>query len=174
MALLGKTTAARGDVSSWLFVGTGPSSMRTSERGSDERWSLGVDAGMGTPPEGVIVVGGLGRFQTHLGRGTDLALLLRTATHGFANGDWGGALDLGGYQRFWEEGSSGGTGSLVLGAPWGITLSLGASLGTNDARTFSALLGIDLARLTVYRAAGQDWWVNPFPPSRSESAAVRR
>ena len=85
---------------------------------------------------------------------------------GFVNGDWGGGVDLGGYQRWWGTGSTGLQGALVLGAPWGITMSVGAGAGTNDARHYSATLGIDFARLTVYRRSGDSWWKNPFPAYR--------
>jgi hypothetical protein len=123
---------------------------------------------MGTPPQDAFIVGGLGRVHTFFGRGTDLAVLLRGATHGFVNGSWGGAIDIGPYRRFWGSGSTGGAGSLVLGAPWGLTMSLGATLGTHDGQSVSATFGIDLARLTVYRQAGENLWVNPFPPTSSE------
>jgi hypothetical protein len=164
---------ARADVSSWLFLGTGPSWVREGESRFDSRTALQLDTGMGTPSRHAIIVGGLGRFQTHFGRGTDLALLLRTATHGFVNGGWGGALDLGGYWRSWEAGSTGATGSLVLGAPWGVTLSVGASFGPEDARTYSTVLGIDFARLTIYRKGGPGFWPNPFHPDRDQTLASR-
>ena len=158
---------AGADVSSWLFVGGGPSWLR---QGSDAELelapSLQIQTGMGTPPSRTIVLGGLGTMQTHFGHGTDLGLALRIATHGFVNGDWGAALDLGGYQRWWGEGSTGGTAALVLGAPWGITLGLNGSMGTNDHLGYSGVLGIDLARLTVYRRSGQSWLKNPFPAYR--------
>jgi hypothetical protein len=59
-------------------------------------------------------------------------------------------------------------GSLVLGAPWGITLSLGGGFGNDESRTYTASLGVDLARLTVYRRTGMNWWNNPFPAYRPE------
>jgi hypothetical protein len=127
-----------------------------------------LETGLGSPPSDALIVGGLGRMQTHFGQGTDLGLAVRLALHGFVNGDWGGAIDLGGYQRWWETGSTGVTGALVLGAPWGITLSLGTHFGTNDARGYTAALGIDLARLTVYRRTGSSWWKNTFPAYRPE------
>ena len=104
--------------------------------------------------------------------------MLRTTTHGFVNGGWGAAIDLGGYQRWWGMGSTGGMGQLVLGAPWGITLAVGGGRGSNDGEHMSVMLGIDLARLTVYRRTGTSWWTNPFPAYRPktkspEAAAVR-
>lgn len=165
---------ARADVSSWLFVGTGPSRLRESDFDARQRWSLQLETGLGTPPDNAVIFGGLGRVQTHFGQGTDLALLVRTASRGFVTGGWGGALDLGPYRRFWGVGSTGGSGALVLGAPWGLTLSLGASIGSHEAQTYSACLGIDFARLTVYRTTGQDFWVNPFPPGRGELTSASR
>jgi len=165
---------AHADVSSWLFVGSGPSMTERRNEPSTEQLSLQLESGLGTDPSHWLIVGGLGRVHTHFGEGSDLALLVRTASNGFVNGDWGGAIDLGGYQRWWRAGSTGGTGSLVLGAPWGITVSLGAGLGTNDARTYSAVLGVDLARLTVYRTSGTGWWTNPFPAVRSERDSASR
>jgi hypothetical protein len=55
---------------------------------------------------------------------------------------------------------------VVLGAPWGINLSLGGGMGSNDARQFGATLGVDFARLTVYRLAGENWFPNPHPAWR--------
>ncbi len=54
----------------------------------------------------------------------------------------------------------------MLGAPWGITLSATGTLGSNDERSVSAVLGIDFARLTVYRTSGGQWWPNTFPAYR--------
>jgi hypothetical protein len=77
-------------------------------------------------------------------------------------GQWGFALDLGGYERFWGAGSEGALGSLSLGAPWGLVLSTSAGLGTSDTRFASVTLGVDFARLTVYRLSGTSWFPNPF------------
>ena len=174
LAVVLSPAPARADVSSWLFLGPGVSHLEQRSQSDVERFSLQIDSGLGTPPADPVIVGGLFRIQTHFGEGTDLGLLVRTATRGFVNGGWGGGLDLGGYQRFWGEGSSGFVGSLVLGAPWGVTLSAGGSIGTNDARTLSAVLGVDLARLTVYRRTGDTWWKNPFPAYRPEEQPGRR
>lgn len=161
--------SAHADVSSWLFAGTGPSWVK-SRGETEQQLSLKLDTGMGTPPSDTIIVGGLFRVETHFGRGTDVGLALRTATHGFVNGQWGGALDLGGYQRWWGAESTGGVVSLVGGAPWGITLVLSAGRGSNEAEHYAATLGVDLARLTVYRRSGEQWWKNPFPAYRPDEA----
>jgi hypothetical protein len=149
--------SARADVSSWVYAGFGPASFEGGER---QRYTLQLETGLGTPPA-AIVAGGLFRVQPYFGEGTDLALLARVATRGFVQGGFGVALDAGGYERFWGEGSQGGLGSLVLGVPWGINLSASAGIGTNDARFASITLGLDFARLTVYRTSGTNWFLNP-------------
>lgn len=159
---------ARADVSSWLYVAPGYSWTQERKDATEHQPSFQLDTGLGTPPSHTIVFGGLFHWQTHFGGGTDLGLLARVATHGFVNGDWGAALDLGGYERWWGRGSAGGMGQLVLGAPWGITLAGGGGSGTNDGRHYSVTLGVDLARLTVYRRTGERWWKNPFPAYRPE------
>jgi hypothetical protein len=52
---------------------------------------------------------------------------------------------------------------LVLGAPLGLTASIGGALGSNDHRTLTATIGIDFARLTVHRQSLLNWWPNPSP-----------
>jgi hypothetical protein len=161
LAALAYAPGAQADVSSWLFVGGGAAAVST--RGEEQVTpDFGLDVGMGSPPSGALIVGGVWRFQPHFGHGTDFGLSLRTATRGFVNGDWGLALDLGGYLRTAHT-SEGALGSLVFGGPWGLVLAATASYGTHDARTVSGLLGVDLARLTVYRQTGSRWWKNPFP-----------
>ena len=148
---------ARADVSSWVYAGFGPAYLKDVDK---SRYTLQLESGLGTPPA-TIVVGGLFRVQPYFGEGTDLALLARVATRGFVQGGFGLALDAGGYQRFWGEGSSGGLGSLVVGLPWGINLSASGGVGTNDTRFATITLGLDFARLTVYRTYGTNWFMNP-------------
>lgn len=159
LAALSVTGRAQADVSSWVYAGVGPGFL--SEGEDRQRWTLQLETGLGTPPAG-FVFGGLFRAHTYFSEGTDLALLLRGATGGFVQGDWGFAVDAGAYQRFWGEGSQGGLAALVLGAPWGVTLSASAGLGTNEHRFASVTLGLDFARLTVYRSSGTRWFMNPF------------
>jgi len=152
--------SAHADVSSWVYAGFGPGFL--DQDGSEEqRWTLQLETGLGTPPA-AVVFGGLFRVQPYFGEGTDLALLARGATRGFVQGGWGVALDLGGYERFWGRGSEGGLGSLVLGMPWGVTVSGTGGIGTNDQRFASVTLGLDFARLTVYRTHGTNWFLNPY------------
>jgi hypothetical protein len=166
MAVLGAPRVARADVSSWLFIGSGPSWLQRASQDPEYQPSLQMETGLGSSPRDLVVLGGLGRVHTHFGQGTDLGLLIRSATRGLVRGDWGAALDVGAYERFWGVGSTGALLSLSLGAPWGITLSLTGGIGTNDSKTISAVIGLDLARATIYRQSGENWWENPFPPEK--------
>jgi hypothetical protein len=157
--------SVRADVSSWASVAAGPTLLDDGKH-TRSLPSLQLEAGMGTPPSQVLALGGLFHVETQFGLGTDLGLLTRLATRGFVLGDWGAALDLGGYERFWGRRSVGGLGKLVLGAPWGLELGLGGGLGTNDAHQFGVVLGIDFARLTIFRTTGENWFPNPYPAYR--------
>jgi hypothetical protein len=166
IAGLGHAAPARADVSSWAYVGAGASSLQ--QQGLDRRTAttLAIETGLGTPAKGPLVLGGLFKLSALFGEGADLGLAMRLANRSFVTGGFGLALDAGPYQRFWGDGSTGGQAALVLGAPWGITLSVGGGIGTNDARLFGATLGLDFARLTVYRLAGENWFPNPHPAYR--------
>jgi len=120
---------------------------------------------MGSPPDKAIVIGGLFKTFTYFGDGTDLALAVRGASGGFVRGGFGLAIDAGAYQRFWGDESTGFVGALVLGAPFGIQLAATTEQGSHDVHVYSATIGIDFLRLTVYRTAAQSYWRNPFPPS---------
>ena len=156
---------ARADVSSWASAATGPTYL---DDGRSKRWvpTLELESGLGTPPSGLLAVGGLFHLETHFGLGTDLGLLSRFATRGFVLGDWGAAVDLGGYERFWGRQSAGGLGKVVFGAPWGLELGAGGGYGTHGAREFTVTLGIDFLRLTVFRTVGENWFPNPYPAYR--------
>lgn len=157
---------AHADVSSWAFVGGGVSVLRQNSLTSRTVPSMRVQFGLGSDPSHPFVVGGLFSLEPHFGYGSDLSLSLRTATRGYVNGGFGLALDVGPYERFWGQHSVGGAGTLWLGAPWGVSLGAGTSMGSHDARGFSAILGIDFARLTVYRNTGTNWFLNPYPAYR--------
>jgi hypothetical protein len=154
---------ARADVSSWLFTGVGPSLRDRPGLSSDVATSLQIDSGLGSSPKAAVAVGGLLRLQTRFAEGTDLGLFVRTATGGYVRGAWGAALDLGGFVHPWGTSTEGYAGTLSLGAPWGITLDLDAARDANDARKWSAVLGIDFARFSIYRSTGLSWLPNPFP-----------
>src|SRR5437870_10249328 len=140
---------ARADVSSWAYVGSGVSSIKQQDLKLKVDPSLAIETGIGTPLTHPFVLGGMFKLKGLIGDGADLALALRFTTRGFVTGRFGLALDAGPYQRFWGAGSSGGQAALVLGAPWGITLSVGGGMGSHDAREYGATLGLDFARLTV-------------------------
>ena len=159
------TRPARADVSSWASAGAGVSYIDDGKE-KHSAASLQMEAGIGMPPTGFMVVGGLFHLETHFGLGSDLGLLSRFATRGFVLGDWGGAIDLGGYERFWGRKSAGGLGKIVFGAPWGLELDVGGGYGTNDARHFSITFGIDFLRLSIFRTAGTNWFPNPYPAYR--------
>ena len=166
LALLCAARPARADVSSWVFAGGGVSQLAQNALSSRTVASMRVHFGMGTDPSHPLIFGGLFSWEPHFGYGSDLSLSLRTATRGYVNGGLGLALDVGPYERFWGEGSVGGAGTLWLGAPWGVSLGVGGSVGSHEARSFSAILGIDFARLTVYRNTGTSAFLNPFPAYR--------
>lgn len=157
---------ARADVSSWFFAGTGPSFFDRGSGRVETQPALQIDAGMGSTPENRFVAGGIARIMPHFGDGIDLAVLLRLAPQPYVLGKWGVAVDLGGYQRFWGQGSTGGMATVSIGAPYGITLDVTGAYGTNSQQTYVATLGIDFARLTVHRYSGLDWWRNPYPSPR--------
>jgi hypothetical protein len=160
---------AHADASSWAFVGSGPSWLNTETTDGLIKPTLQLDFGVGSPPTKRFVLGGIGRLQTHFGVGTDLGVALRLATGSFVRGDFGLALDAGPYQRFWGEKSTGGALTFMLGAPWGLTLGIGGGkdFAGGSGEHLTAVFGIDFARLTVYRSAGTDWFINPFPPERT-------
>lgn len=156
---------AHADVSSWLFAGGGIASLEQRQARA-EHGALRLQLGMGSSPDAPIVIGGVAHTLSFFGQGTDLALSARAATGGFVRGDWGFALDAGGYQRWWGLGSSGVLGSLSLGAPFGLQAVLDFEMGTNETRTYAAFVGIDLLRLTVYRTVGTSIVPNPLPATR--------
>ncbi len=160
LGLLALPRSAAAQASSWLYVGGGAGRI---ERADNESLSLvQVDTGLGTSSRKPIVVGGLFRIQGYIGGGADLGLVARLCTSGFVQGGFGAGVDAGVYQRWWGPDSTGVAGNLVLGAPWGITLIGGATLGSDDQRAYFASLGIDFARLTVHRHTGLDWFRNPM------------
>ena len=161
---------AKADVSSWMFVGGGVTQVGKFSDDNIKKPTLRLATGMGTDPSKPFVIGGLLRLDTLFGKGSDLSAALRLANYGFVNGNWGIAVDLGGLARFWGPTDIyGGTANFIVGGPWGMELEIGGLLGTHDTQGFSAIFGIDLARLTVYRQSGKSWWKNTFPAVRPEN-----
>jgi hypothetical protein len=157
---------ARADVSSWAFVGGGVSRLQQNTLPATTVPAMRLEIGLGTPPTNPIVFGGVFSLDPYFGHGSDLSLLLRTASRGYVTGNFGLALDLGPYERFWGDKSVGGEGTLWFGAPWGICLGVNAGIGSENAREFSGIIGLDFARLTVYRTSGTNWFINPYPAYR--------
>lgn len=155
---------ASAQATSWLYVGGGSSVLDFATREGDQlkRPVFQLDSGLGSPATHPIVVGALVRGQVYFGSGVDLAAVVRGVSRGFARGGFGLGLDVGAYQRWWGSQSTGVTGNLVLGAPWGLTLLGGASIGSGEQKLYFASFGIDLARLTVHRHTGLDWFANPM------------
>jgi hypothetical protein len=152
--------AARAQASSWLYVAGGAGVLDAGERESHPL--LQIDSGLGTSARHPLVLGGMFRIQGYFGAGVDLGLVSRLVTRGFARGDFGVGVDAGVYQRWWGEESRGFVGNLVFGAPWGLTLITGLTAGSGDQRLYFASLGLDLARLTVHRQSGLNWFANPM------------
>lgn len=151
------STMARADAAAWMYVGGGGGVL--SHRGeTDPASALQLDVGMGTSPSNRFVLGGVLKSVSFFGQGTDLSLVQRTATSSYALGDWGLALDLGVYQRWWGPNSTGFSGTVNGGGPWGTNLALTALVGTDDVKSFFVTFGFDWARLTSHRGSGQDWW----------------
>jgi hypothetical protein len=162
---------ARADVSSWFFAGGGIGVLPHDQRPNDRPGTLQLEIGVGSPPQTAVVLGGILKSMTFFGQGTDLAFVARGASGGFVRGGFGLALDLGAYQRWWGEANSTGfLGSIVFGAPFGLQLAMTTEQGSNMTHGYVATLGIDFLRLTVYRAALQNVWPNPFLPAHLNAA----
>jgi hypothetical protein len=173
-ALVALAPEADADASSWMFLGGGAGRLDQANGVQSHPGLMQLDLGMGTSPANAFVFGGLLRNSTYFGDGTDLALLSRVATQGFARGGYGLALDLGVAQRWWGPSSTALAVSLDGGAPWGLTLGLNGSFAPDSVRTFALVVGIDWARLTAHRHAGGSWWPSyPLPVSADQDTARR-
>ncbi|HEY2408066.1 MAG TPA: hypothetical protein VGI10_18795 [Polyangiaceae bacterium] len=160
---------ARADASAWVFTGGGAAFLKQHSLSLNPGATMLLETGIGTSSSNNVIVGGSFQLQSFFSHGSDLALLARLATRGYVTGGFGMALDAGPYRRFWGETSTGGVANLFLGAPWGITLGASSNWGSNDARGISAVIGLDFARLTVFRNTGTNWLPNPFPADRPEN-----
>jgi hypothetical protein len=160
---------ARADVSSWFYTGVGVLATHHDQSPTDRPFTMQIEMGVGTPPHGSVIIGGVLKSVTFFGDGTDLALVMRGASGAFVRGGFGFALDAGVFQRWWgPTDSTGFMGSVVLGAPLGLQLAATIERGLNDVQTYGATLGIDFLRLTVYRTALRSFWPNPFPPANAD------
>ena len=165
VSLVAGERVAQADVTSWFAVAGGAASLQQDSIARRTAGAMALEMGVGSSPGASLIVGGLLKSFTLFGNGTDLALAARVATGGFVRGGWGGAIDVGGYQRWWGPHSTGVLGQLVVGAPLGFQLSLFTEQGSHNARAYGATFGIDLLRLTVYRANTQSSWYNPILPA---------
>lgn len=182
LALTAVASSARADGSAWMFVGGGVLGWKQGEAatltpGNDGAFGangmMTIDVGAGTSPDARFIFGGLFRIQPIFKHGADLAILARACTHGFQAGDFGLAIDAGGYLRTWgPEIGAGFSGGVSLGLPLGFTISAQAQVGSNNALAFGGVAGIDLLRLTVYRKALLKWWQNPSPAWTHQKTAA--
>jgi hypothetical protein len=165
LAAIAAASPARAEASAWVFVGGGGMLWKQFQDVSyNPAGTFIVDVGAGSSPDGRVIIGGLFRFQPVFPYGgVDMSLLTRFCTHGFQAGDWGVAIDAGGFGRYWGNQSVGFSGSVSLGMPLGFTLMAQTELGVDHAYTYSVVGGIDLLRLTIYRQLLLNWWQNPTP-----------
>lgn len=172
MACMLHASDAHADVSSWLSAGGGYGLKRSESSGNyDRATAMSFALGVGSDPNASIVAGGVLRGTTYFTLGTDLGVAARVASGGFARGQWGLAVDVGPMWRIWGHGDYGRFpigGMILLGAPWGLQLGVGGDYwnigGEPYARGLTAVLEIDLLRLTVMRHGATDrWWENPSP-----------
>lgn len=161
------TSRAKADVSTWLGVGAGVTQVHALDFNKSMAPTLKLSTGMGTDPSHPWIVGGIFRLDTLFGQGSDLSLLMRFANQGYVNGGWGFAVDAGPLARFWGTDAFGGAAVLTVGGPWGLEAGIQTSVGNEHVTSLGCFLGIDLARLTVYRRTGSSWWKNTFPAYRT-------
>ncbi|HTJ85429.1 MAG TPA: hypothetical protein VL400_27110 [Polyangiaceae bacterium] len=170
--MLSLAAPAHADTSAWVSANGGTAIYTMDDSDVVVRGMMAFDAGVGSSPTAPFLVGGIFRLAPILPEGVDVFFLARGATGGFQVGDFGVAVDLGGYIRsFGPSSPSGGfAGSVLLGAPLGFQLTLTGQVGTASTYGGSATLGIDLLRLTVYRQSLTDWWPNPSSPGDASRA----
>jgi hypothetical protein len=162
---------ARAEVTSWLSVGFGASSLDGAGRSQQPlRFTLPVDLGVGSPPSGPVIVGLGTRVVPYFGDGVAAAGYARAAMQSYVVGSWGAAVDAGAFARLSGEGGPGFIASLNLGIPWGFVLTGSYAIAGEGERVASCTLGVDLLRLTVYRLSGEATWLNPKPAWRPEPA----
>jgi len=163
IALVALPSAARADSSAWTFAGAGAFAWKEGTAALAPQTAMTFDIGVGTNPDAKVIVGGLFRWTPVFSQGSDVGLLLRVATHGFQAGDFGVALDAGGFQRTWGSYARGVTGAFTIGFPLGFSMSFQGLYGTNGSLGLGAVAGIDFLRLTVYRQVLLKTWPNPYP-----------
>lgn len=164
-------SVSHADVTSWLGLGTGATWLKQGDANSLQM-PLDLDLGVGASPASSFVLGGVAK-GTVFSHGMDLGLALRGATQSFAQGSYGLAVDVGPYQRWWGEGSTGLASAVHLGGPYGLQLSLRGAIGSNEQQTYGLSIGVDLLRLTVHRPKNDPWWPNPRVPGGQASGRAK-
>jgi hypothetical protein len=164
--------AAHADLTTWLSFGGGYS--LSYDQVATQLSRVGVFSGtigVGSTPISPIVVGGVFRTTTRFSLGTDVGIMARATSGGFARGDWGFGVDIGPSMRWWGSGDYGRyplQAVLLGGAPWGLQIAVGADLvnlgGDFPSRGGFVLLEFDLLRFTLMRQGSTDaWWKNESP-----------
>jgi hypothetical protein len=174
LAAASLSSEARAEASAWASVSGGATGLKFGDTDFHFRGSLQFDAGVGTSPANVFIVGMIFRVSPIIEEGTDLSLAVRGATRGFQVGDWGFAVDAGPYLRTFGPDplpTVGFMGGVVLGGPLGTQISILGHYGMDQAAGVSASFGIDLLRLTVYRQSIQNWWPNPMSAGAKTASA---
>ncbi len=163
-SVLAIAAPALADASAWVFVGGGALGWTQAESPVyTPSGTMVIDVGAGTDPRARFIFGGLFRIQPIIQQGTDLSLLARFCNRGFQAGDWGFAVDAGGFVRTWGVLTAGFSGSVSLGLPLGFQLTGLTEIGADRAYSFGVVAGIDVLRLTLYRQVLRNWWNNPSP-----------
>lgn len=163
---------ARADVTSWLAFGTGLAVDHATDTGlTNVNAAFSASIGVGSDPTHKWVIGGIFRTMSRFTEGTDIGIAARLTTGGFARGDWGFGFDLGPSLRLWGSNAYGTyplQGAVLLGAPWGLQVTVGADIvnleGTPTSLGGYALVEFDLLRFTVMRQGSTEkYWKNPLP-----------
>ena len=168
----GGEKVAHADPTTWLALGGGVSLDHSTANGSthfDPAFSATI--GVGTSPAHPWVFGGVFRSLTRFNEGADISLAARLTTGGFSRGDWGLGFDLGPGLRLWGSNTFGTyplEGVLLLGAPWGLQMSIGSDIvnlqGTPTSLGGYAVIEFDFLRLTLMRQGSTEkYWENLLP-----------
>jgi len=181
LATLVGASEARADPCGWAETGGGVVVWKQGDGAAVTATpTMSIDVGLGSDPDGPVIVGGIMRLQPYFGYGSDLAWLARLALGGFQS-DWiGVAIDAGLSERLWGDKSTAFLGEVVVAGPIGLQLNVMGSYGTDYAAGFGATLGFDFARMLVGRGHLLNWWPNPQPdsvldaPPASPSATAAR
>lgn len=172
LALWAVALTAHADVTGWTAVrsGYGVDNLTGTESAGA---TLQMDAGAGTSPHAPLLVGALFRVTSQIGTGTRLAFPVRVATRGFQMEPWGAALDVGPGFRTWDTVTVSGEAALVGSGPLGLELALRGTLDGDERIGGAVLLGVDLAKLTVYRTSLGSQYPNPMPPTPRDDYGLR-